>query len=222
VTWQDTVDGPTATFDLLASATPVPVYPMHSFPPTLPGDVLTMGLAATSQSSWTWDTSKQPAGTYFLYAVFHNPPFNTLVMPFGTVAVAHGSTVATPAALVKSPRGISAVEGQVTVDLDATATPGATAAVYVGAPPDASGGTLVATVPAALGQTITWDSSAAPAGSYVFKVVVSDATGVLATAYSPGEVQVGEPPASQSCSTGAGATSGFALLAIALLLRRKR
>ena len=120
VTWDDSVDGASATFDILMSREPVPAYPMHSFPTQLPGEVLALGLSATAQSSWTWDTSQVEPGTVFLYAVFHNSPFNTLVMPFAAATISHDSAASSaPAILIRSPRGTSAVGGVVSISLDA-------------------------------------------------------------------------------------------------------
>ncbi len=233
ITWQDTLDGASATFDVLMSQDPVPAFPMHSFPAELPGQVLALGLPASTQSSWTWDTSQVEAGAYFLYAVFHNSPFNTLVMPFAAVIVAHGAqseTSGQPAVVVRSPRGASAVGGTVEVGFDASSTPGGsdlTVDLYAGSPPDAADGTLVATgLGAAVGQTVQWDSSLAPSGSYVFKAVLRDPGGnVRATAFSPGIVEVGSQGApASSCQTSAGplALAAPVLLGLALLRRRPK
>jgi hypothetical protein len=235
VTWDDPVDGASATFDILMSRQPVPAYPMHSFPAQLPGQVLALGLSATAQTSWTWDTSQVEPGTVFLYAVFHNSPFNTLVMPFAAVTIAHGSTTPSESAvLIRSPRGTSAVGGTVSISLDAAAggpsatspaAPGATVDLYVGSPPDAADGTLIAGgLAAGAGQTARWDSSRAGAGSYVFKAVLRDPSGsVLASALSPGIVEVDSNSASGgSCETGAGPlASGVLILLASLRLRRR-
>jgi hypothetical protein len=244
VTWQDTVDGASATFDVLMSKDPVPAYPMHSFPAELPGDVLALGLSATAQSSWTWDTSQVQSGTYFLYSVFHNSPFNTLVMPFAAVTVSHASPSdgpVAPAVLIRTPRGTSAVGGTVEISLDAApGTPAGTSLaasagppsadtidLYAGSPPDAADGTLVATgLAAAVAQTVQWDSSLAGSGSYVFKAVLRDPSGnVLATAFSPGIVEVGpQGAAAGSCQTGAGSIALAAPVLVAglgLRLRRR-
>ncbi len=239
VTWQDAVDGPSATFDILMSQQPVPAYPMHAFPAQLPGQVLALGLSATTQNSWTWKTSAVVPGTYFLYAVFHNSPFNTLVMPFAAVTVSHDSSVpAAPVVLIRSPRGTSAAWGTVAISLDAaapslvpaaaSATGPATLDLYVGSPPDAADGTLVASgLPASVGQTLTWDSSLAPSGSYVFKAVLRDWSGAAqASALSPGIIEVGTSTApavsNASCETGAGPLASAALLLLGGLRRRRR
>jgi hypothetical protein len=228
VTWQDAIDGNGATFDLLASPDAVPAFPMHAFPAQLPGEVLALGLSATARTSWTWDTSRVAAGTYFLYAVFHNSPFNTLVMPFAVVAVAHDATtaVSTPAVFVRSPRGASSASGSVSVAFDA-ATGSASAGsvdVYVGAPPDASNPVLVAQgLSAAAAQTIDWDSRGAASGEYVFKAVVRDANGnALATAFSPGTIEVGPAPAPSGCSTGSGVLAPLSLVLLLWLSRTGR
>jgi uncharacterized protein (TIGR03382 family) len=231
VTWEDSVDGTSATFDILMSRQPVPAYPMHSFPAQLPGQVLALGLSATAQNSWSWDTSQVEPGTVFLYAVFHNSPFNTLVMPFAAVTISHGS--ATPvesAVLIRSPRGTSAIGGTVSISLDAA--PGGTSAttvdlvdLYVGSPPDAADGTLIASgLTAGPGQTAQWDSSLAGAGSYVFKAVLRDPSGsVLASALSPGIVEVDPPSTSGgSCQTGAGPLAPGVLMLLIGLRRRRR
>jgi hypothetical protein len=77
-------------------------------------------------------------------------------------------------------------------------------------------------VAAAVGQSITWDSTASPAGAYAFKAVARDATGILATAYSPGEVQVGAPAAKSSCSTGLGEASWGLMLGLLVWVRGRR
>jgi hypothetical protein len=229
ISWEDSVDGAGATFDILMSRQPVPAYPMHSFPAQLPGQVLALGLSATAQNSWSWDTSQVEPGTAFLYAVFHNSPFNTLVMPFAAVTIAHGSaTDAEPAFLIRSPRGTSAIGGTVSISLDAAAggSTATTVDLYVGSPPDAADGTLVASgLTAGPGQSAQWDSSLASAGSYVFKAVLRDPSGtVLASALSPGIVEV-DPPSSSggSCQTGAGplAFGMWTLLWVGLRPRRR-
>jgi len=228
VTWQDSVDGPSATFDILASPEPVPAYPMHSFPAELPGEVLALGLSATARSDWTWDTSQLAPGTYFLYAVFHNSPFNTLVMPFAVVSVSHGAAAAVPvpAIIVRSPRGASAASGAITVAFDAApGTSGASVDLYVGSPPDAADATLIASgLSTAVGQSVPWESSGASNGNYVFKAVLRDASGnALASALSPGTVEVGAVNAAGgSCATGAGPFAPLSLLLLAALRWRRR
>jgi hypothetical protein len=227
VNWQDAVDGSSATFDILESPEPVPAFPMHSFPAQLPGQVLALGLSAATQSSWTWDTSQVAAGRYFLYAVFHNPPFNTLVMPFAVVAVAHGATVpAVPAAVfVRSPRGSGVVAGSVNVAFDAApgdASGPVSVDLYAGAPPDAANPVLVAQgVPSGVARSVSWDARAATSGEYVFKAVLRDSSGnVLASALSPGTVEVGAA-APGGCGTGEGAVAPI-VLALLMGFRRRR
>jgi hypothetical protein len=211
------------------SPDPVPAYPMHSFPAQLPGQVLALGLSATAQTSWTWDTSQVSPGTYFLYAVFHNSPFHTLVMPFAAVTVSHAAPQQAPAILIRTPRGTSAVGGTVSVAFDAN--PGATASaspdalvdLSVGSPPDAADGTLIASgLQAGIAQTVSWDSSLATSGSYVFKAVLRDSAGNEATALSPGIVEVGNGAPAGNCETGSGPIAPSALLLLFGMRSRRR
>jgi hypothetical protein len=186
-----------------------------------------MGLPASGGGSYTWDTGALAGGTYFLYAVFHNPPYDTLVMPFASVAIAHGSAAATPTLLVASPRGVNPSSPDSPIEVALAAAPASAGAstvdLYVGSPPDAADGQLIASaLPAQAAQSVQWDPEGQPVGSYVFRAVLNGPSGPLASALSPGMVQVGTSAA--GCASGAGATgwAGLAITLAALAGRRRQ
>jgi hypothetical protein len=224
--WSDTQDGPQATLDLLASPDPVPTPTSHVFPDgPLPGTTLAAGLSAEGAGSFTWQTASVPAGTYLLYAAFHNATTNVLVLPFATVTVAHPGDRVAPAVLITSPRSMNNVTLSAPLGYDARALAGGSVDLFLSRATDGSDATPLASgLPLGVDQHYQWDCSSAPPGPYVFKAIVHDGDTSTFTTLSPGFVLVEHPLPSAPPHCAAG--SGFAPWVISavpfLALKRRR
>jgi hypothetical protein len=225
IRWTDTLDGPQATLDLLASASPVPTTTSHTFPDgPLIGVTLVAGLPAVATSSFTWDTSGVAAGTYLLYSAFHNATTNVLVLPFATVTVAHAGEPVEPAVLLTWPRSSNDVTGSAPLQYDARAAAGGSVDLFFSQSEDGSDATPIASgLPLGSAQPYDWDCSSTPAGPYVFKAVVHAPDAGSFTSLSPGYVLVRHPAPSPSshCATTSGPLFPW-LLALLLLIPGSR
>ncbi len=191
--WQDNDMDPTGKFSFYFQATNLPP---NGKPADLAGKAIPNGqdiLIMDPNDVLTWDTSLEPAGTYYLYAVTTDEPLPPVFgMSRGVVTIQHAGDPLFPAVVITEPGAISPpVADAFAIQWEATGEGPLTATVR-GKGRDDPGDLVVLAenVPmtAAAGGVSTgcylWNLSAKPQGYYVVQVTVQDGASRTHTSYA--------------------------------------
>jgi hypothetical protein len=136
---------------------------------------------------FVWDTSKIPAGTYWIAAVTNDPPYTVYSISTAPVLIAHGTTPTPPAALILKPDGFGAYDTSYLVQWYASGKAPLRIDLSYGL--DAPEKVLDPVTPLAMNvqspvaadgtQTYVWDVSSLVSNSvYFLRVTVTDGNGV--------------------------------------------
>jgi hypothetical protein len=138
-----------------------------------------------AQTTFNWDTSAVPAGSYWLIAANLDPPYKIYTVSPGPVRIAHGGASLPPAALLILPNGLFEADKIYETRWLAAGQPPLHFDVFYGV----SSPTQVLDPPTPLGQDIKpivngdgsfsylWDTSQLAPQYYYFRVKITDATG---------------------------------------------
>ncbi|HWV39969.1 MAG TPA: hypothetical protein VN033_15980 [Vulgatibacter sp.] len=214
ISWIDYDDRATTgetTIDIHASRRMPPTYRMGVVP-RIEGDpdhlVIAEGIQEKDlRNQVEWDTSSVPAGTWFVWTVAHDDPFEMWAFARGAVSVAHDGERPWPAVIVTRPDENSAVGDEMVVLAYESFDPEGTAAVRLEATRalDGSGLVVIAEdLPAHPTGSFLWDTRDVEEGDWTIQATITDARGLSSSAFGRSFVRV------QHRSKGTGGAGGAA------------
>ncbi|WP_373048679.1 hypothetical protein [Vulgatibacter sp.] len=208
--YDDAAETENTTIDFFFTAQMPPTYRMGGMPQGLDGTAIAKGVVELDPANeMVWDTSEVPTGSYFLFSLAHDPPFEMVAFSRGVVTVAHPGDPVPPAVLVAQPDGDSDVaRGSYVIEWEAF-DPDGTGTIRLEATTaiDGSERILVAEgLPAADGS-YTWETTGLAKGDWMVKATLEDGRGLSHEAWGRFFVRVDEPLGTGGTG-GSGGTGG--------------
>ncbi len=194
ITWTDYDDQATTgetTIDVFVSRTMPPTYRMGTRP-RFPADgdppiALALGIAEDDlENAVVWDTSSVPPGTWFVWTVAHDEPFEMVAFARGVVSVAREGGSVWPAVIVTSPDASSRVSDASFLIRFEAFDPDQSAAIRLEASRALDGVEwilLAEGLPAEGGGSFLWDTRAFSPGDWMIRATIEDARGLSTSAY---------------------------------------
>ncbi|WP_157370375.1 hypothetical protein [Vulgatibacter incomptus] len=206
------------TIDFFCTRSMPPTYRMGTQPLVSPDDttVIVVGIPERDPANvWEWDTTDLPAGTWFLWSLAHDAPFEMAAFARGALTVAHPGDPVWPAVIVTSPDESSVVADRSFEIRYEAFDPDGSATVRIEATRSLDGSELILVaddLPAA-GESLQWDTSALPSGDWMVKATIEDARGLVTHAFGRSFVRIdhgGGPGTGGTPGTGgSGGTGGI-------------
>ena len=209
--YDDTATTENTLIDFFYTDSMPPTYRIGGQPRGLDGVAIVKSVRESDLANQhTWPTAEIPPGSYFLFSIAHDPPFEMIAFSRGVVTVAHPGDPVQPAVIVTDPDGEADVaagsyeirweafdpDGSGTVRLEATDAP------------DGSGTIVIADgLDPALGR-YTWDTSKVRRGEWMVRATIEDARGLSHRAWGRYFVTVVEGGGGGGGSAGAGGEGG--------------
>lgn len=207
--WTDYDDQATTgstTIDFYYSAEMPPTFRMGAQPRGLTGTPILKGVAELDLANKAvWDTSEVPAGTWFLWSIAHDPPFEMVAFSRGSVTVAHPGDPIHPAILLATPSAEGDVaDASYEIQFQASDPDGTgRVTLEVTSSPDGSNRTVIAEDLDPAAGSFTWDTSALEEGDWMVRASITDGRGFSHTAWGRFFVRIDHAGAG-----GAGGTAG--------------
>jgi len=218
ISWTDFDDQATTgftTIDIHATRRMPPTYRMGVAPRIEDGPdhvVIATGIPERDFANEVeWDTSAVPSGTWFVWTVAHDDPFEMWAFARGVVSVAHGDEAPWPAVVVTRPdEGTPAADESALLRYESF-DPDGTGRVTLEASRALGGGepvTLASDLPADASGSFEWDTRDVEAGDWTIKATIVDARGLTSSAYARFFVRVAHRPKGTGGTGGGGGGSG--------------
>lgn len=159
-----------------------------------------------------WDTSSITPGTWFVWTVAHDDPFEMWAFARGVVSVAHDGELPWPAVIVSRPDEGSTLVGDESVLLHYESfDPDGTARVTLEATRSLDGGDLVTIaedLPADPAGSFVWDTREVGNGDWMIKATIVDSRGLSSSAFGRAFVRIAHRAKGTGGTGGGGGNGG--------------
>ena len=209
--FDDLADTQDTVIDFFFTQQMPPTYRMGAQPPGLEGTAIVKGIVEQDPTNQhVWDVSEVPPGSYFLFSIAYDPPFEMVAFAKGVVTVAREGDPVHPAVIFTEPDGDTDISrASYTMRWEAF-DPDGTGKIRIEGT-QAGDGTDLQVIAEGLDPAagaFTWDTTEVARGEWLLRITLEDERGLSHTAWAQFFLRVADPLPGTGGSGGSGGTGG--------------